>query len=64
MLTQKELLKELQKAVKEAGTQKEWAEQNGVSTAYLNDILRSKRDISEKVAARLGYVPVKAFRKK
>lgn len=64
MLTQKELLKELHKAVKEAGTQKQWAEQNGISAAYLNDILKGKRAISEKMAKKLGYVPVMAFRKK
>lgn len=64
MITQTQLLKELKKATEMEGSQQKWAEENGLSASYVSDILKGKRGISEKVAKRLGYAPVRAFRKK
>jgi hypothetical protein len=57
MITTKELLKILEKACKETGSQRKWALDNGFSPAYINDVLRGNRGISEGIAEKLGYTP-------
>lgn len=47
--------KVLEKACKKAGGQKAWANQNGVSAAYVSDVLAGKRDLGEKILKALGY---------
>jgi len=47
-------IKELQKHVKKAGSQKEAAANLGISTQYLNDLLRGRREASETILEKLG----------
>lgn len=44
----------LAKEVKRAGSQKQLAAELGISTQYLNDLLRGRRDFSDKVLKKLG----------
>lgn len=37
------------------GSQKAWAKKQGVSPAYVNDILQGRREISDRVAEMLGF---------
>ena len=43
------------------GTQKSVAEMMGISQAYLGDILRGKKALGEKTAARLGWRRMTVF---
>jgi hypothetical protein len=45
----------------EQSSQKAVAKHIGISAQYLNDILQGRRDISEEVAAKLGYARVVTF---
>lgn len=47
--------------VNRAGSQKKLAEQLGISTAYLNDVLRHRRDISAELAKKLGLRRIVSF---
>ena len=39
-----------------AGSQKKFAAMMGVSPQYINDIIRDRRDISEGIAKKLGFI--------
>jgi DNA-binding transcriptional regulator YdaS (Cro superfamily) len=45
----------LAKAVRKAGSQKDFAEKHGLSPSYINDVLRNRREISGRLAKALGY---------
>jgi plasmid maintenance system antidote protein VapI len=49
------VLTELKYFVNSCGSQKEAAKSLGISTQYLNDLLRSRRNISEEIAGKFGY---------
>lgn len=54
-------LREVLKAdIERAGTQCKWAREHDFSRQYVNDLLRGRRDVSEPVAAALGYKKIKA----
>jgi plasmid maintenance system antidote protein VapI len=60
--TTEQILDELKRRV--AGvTQKEAAESLGISTPYLFDLVRGRRAITDKLAAKLGYERVVRWRK-
>jgi hypothetical protein len=46
----------LRRAIEEAGTQQDWAEQHNVSAQYVSDVLRGRRDVGPAIAAALGLV--------
>lgn len=46
--------------INEAGTQRAFADEIGISTAYLSDILAGHRPVAA-LAERLGYRPVTVF---
>ena len=46
--------RELEKCVAKAGSQKEAARLLGISTQYLNDLLRGRREASARVLGKLG----------
>jgi DNA-binding transcriptional regulator YdaS (Cro superfamily) len=48
---------------KELGSQSALAADAGVSRAYLNDVVRSKRAVSDTIAVAVGYQRFVAFRK-
>jgi plasmid maintenance system antidote protein VapI len=54
-ITQEEILDILKQMAKKWDTQKELAEQLGISNAYMSDILAGIRPVSDGVARRLGY---------
>ena len=37
------------------GTQKDAADALGISTQYLNDLLRGRRNVSEEIASKFGF---------
>jgi hypothetical protein len=47
-----------------AGSQKEWAERNGVTQQYVADALLGRRGIGDKIAHRLGYEKVIRYGKR
>ena len=51
-------LKELESRIAEAGSQKAYADELGISASYLNDILQGKRAITPSLLGKLGYVRV------
>jgi plasmid maintenance system antidote protein VapI len=54
-ITQEEILDIIKQMAKKWDTQKELAEQLGISNAYMSDILAGIRPVSDGVARRLGY---------
>lgn len=50
-----EAVKKLKKMCEQAGTQKAVAEELGITPAYLNDILRERREVSDFMAHKLGF---------
>lgn len=62
-MTTDELLAHLRRLVDEAGTQKDLAQQLGVSTAYLNDVLLKRKEPGKKLLAAIGFERVVIYRK-
>lgn len=58
-----QLLSMLSKACKKAGGQKAWAEANGLSGAYICDVLNERRGIGESILKALGYQKIVLYRK-
>lgn len=64
-ITQFDVFIEIRKACAAAGSQSAWAEANGMSPAYVSDVLNSRREPGAKILAALGlrkivrYVPVR-----
>ena len=48
---------------RQAGSQQALAEQLGISTQYLNDVLNGRRDITQRFAEKFGYLRVVLFEK-
>lgn len=53
----------LRKACEAAGTQKAWAEANGVSPQYVNDVLQGFREPGEAILSALGIEKVTTYRR-
>ena len=49
-----DVIQELQKRVERAGSQKQAAEELGISPQYLNDLLQERRGASDNVLEKLG----------
>jgi plasmid maintenance system antidote protein VapI len=62
-ITQEEILAIIKEMVGKWGTQKELANQLGISNAYLNDIIHEKQAVSDAVARKLGYKRIVRFAK-
>lgn len=63
MSSNESLIAILNKMVKEMGSQRKVAEFLQISDAYLSDILKSRRPISDVVAQKLNYRRVIAYEK-
>lgn len=48
------IVKELEKHVRKSGSQKASAASLGISTQYLNDLLRGRREASDNVLSKMG----------
>lgn len=51
----------LREACETAGSQKAWAAANGVSTAYVSDVLAGRRDPGEGIAKAFGLKPITVY---
>lgn len=54
-MTKEEIIEELTKQISVAGSQKAWAQRNGFSPAFINDILQGRREFTSRLAESLGY---------
>lgn len=54
-ITEEGLRTLLKQMADDTGTQRELAERLGITPAYLSDIIRGGRGISDAIAAKLGY---------
>lgn len=50
-------------AVREAGSQSEWARTHGVSVQYVNDVLRGRRGPGDSILNALGFERVVSYRR-
>jgi hypothetical protein len=53
--TEVDILKELQQKRIKTGTQKILANELGISSAFLSDVLQGRRKIGERIPSQLGY---------
>ena len=53
-MTEQKVIERLKQAVQSAGGQRAFAREHGFSVAYVNDVLRSKRPLSDRVLATIG----------
>jgi transcriptional regulator with XRE-family HTH domain len=51
-------IEDLRKLVKSKGSQQAAADELGITPAYINDILKGRRNLSEAMLEKLGYVKV------
>lgn len=64
MLTEQELIDRLRAAVVQVGSQKDFAQQHGISEQYLSDVLRSRREPGQKILDALSLERVVRYREK
>jgi hypothetical protein len=58
-----EIIDQLKQECRELGSQAAWAKNHGFSRSFISDVLQGRRDVTEKLANRLGYVKVCAWEK-
>lgn len=61
--TQDQILKTLRDLVQEKGSQTAVAQVLKVTPQHVGDMLRGRRDVSDKIARRLGYEKIILFKK-
>lgn len=54
MLTEQEVLERLRAAVAGAGGQRAFAQAHGFTPGYINDVLRGKRALADRILATIG----------
>jgi DNA-binding transcriptional regulator YdaS (Cro superfamily) len=54
VLTEQEVMKRLRAAVEKAGGQRAFAEQAGLTPAYVNDVLHGRRALADKILAAIS----------
>lgn len=60
-LTRDDLRHRLSQAIRDAGSQRAFAERAGVRQSYLSDILHGRRDMGERVLAALDLRRIERF---
>jgi len=53
-MTEQEVRERLRVAIQAAGGQRRFAEAHGFSVAYVNDVVREKRDLADRILAVIG----------
>lgn len=53
-MTEQEVRERLHAAIGKAGGQRRFAEAHGFSVAYVNDVVRGKRDLADRILAVIG----------
>lgn len=61
MITMDELRKMLRDACEAEGSQTAWAAKNGVSLAYVNDVLAGRRNPGEGISKAFGLKPITVY---
>lgn len=64
MLSESDVIARLRAAVEAAGGQRQFAENAGVSPAYINDVLHRRRGLADRILAALGVERVVTYRVK
>lgn len=59
-----DILAQLAKSIATAGSQAKWCAEQGVSPAYVSDVLNGRRDPGKKILDALGYDAVTCYRPK
>jgi hypothetical protein len=59
----RELAEQVRASIGHNGTQKQWAEDIGISTAYLSDFLNGNRGAGPAILKALGYEATPYYRK-
>lgn len=54
MLTEREVLDRLRKAVTDAGGQRAFAAAHGLTAAYVNDVIHGRRALADRILAMIG----------
>lgn len=54
MLTEHEVIERLRDAIAQAGSQRKFAEQHGLTVAYVSDVLRGNRAPADRILAAIG----------
>lgn len=54
MLTEQEVRDRLRTAINEAGGQRAFAEQHGLTPAYVNDVVHGRRALADRILAAIG----------
>lgn len=60
-MRQEDVLGRLREACRQAGSQKHWAELNGVSGAYVSDVLHRRREPGDSILRGLGLQRTVSF---
>jgi DNA-binding transcriptional regulator YdaS (Cro superfamily) len=63
-LTRDQALKMLKKAIREAGGQKEFARQHGISQTIISTTMTGKRGMSPTVLDAIGLEPAESYQRK
>lgn len=53
-MTEQEVRERLHEAIRTAGGQRQFAKAHGFSVAYVNDVIRGKRDLADRILAAVG----------
>lgn len=59
--TEDEVVDALREAVEDAGGQKQWADENGVTPQYVCDVLKRRRKPGESICTALGFQRVELY---
>lgn len=64
MLTEQDIIDRLHVAIAKAGSQRAFAQQYKLSAAYVNDVVRRRREPGQKILDALGVDRVVTYREK
>lgn len=64
ILTEHDVINRLRDAIRVAGSQRAFGRQHGISTQYINDVLRCRREPGQKILDTLGIERVVQYQPK
>lgn len=62
--TERAVLQQLRRACKAAGSLRAWARENDFSHSFVVNVLAGRRDVTTRLAARLGFERMGGWRRK
>ena len=63
-MNEQDVLDRLRAAIEQAGSQRAFADQHGISLQYVNDVLHKRREPGQKILDALGIERVVIYREK